>query len=208
MSALKPRLPMSLCPMTSRFRIAPLFCTCPAFVPSPVPPPPFFSMKLVSGSSARSSGLGVARLRTDVPRSITRMLGITSSNRCIISPFMRGRRRYERVSAHSRQGDRDVEARSAGTEASRHVDSQTKFIRVAGQRCGRYAASRRNELPPMRRQGATAEVADPLRDRWLVRPPKGGGLSRRGRPRREALPCDLVLHRGSGKHVAHPASFS
>src|SRR5439155_1212423 len=41
--------------------------------------------------------------------SITRMLGITSSNRCIISPFMRGRRRYERrdcTFASRRQGRR------------------------------------------------------------------------------------------------------
>src|SRR2546428_11757092 len=45
--------------------------------------------------------------------------------------------------------------------------------------------------------GVTAEVRGPSRDLGLVHLPEGGGLSRRGKPRREALPCDQALGRGS-----------
>src|SRR2546428_2065228 len=41
--------------------------------------------------------------------------------------------------------------------------------------------------------GATAEVRGPSRDLGLVRFPEGDGLSRRGKLRREALPCDQAL---------------
>src|SRR5947209_4403722 len=184
MSALKPRFPMSLCAVTWRFEIVPLFWTGAAFVPSPLSPFPFLWTKLVSGSSPRSSAPGVAVVGNGVPSRIARTAGMASTSRRITSPLTHHLRSVStpakpkghhdtraRRERHRRSLDHET-SETAGRVPHHHVDSQTKFIRVAGQRCGRYAASRRNELPPMRRQGATAEVADPLRDRWLVRPPK------------------------------------
>src|SRR6266571_2142459 len=42
--------------------------------------------------------------------------------------------------------------------------------------------------------GVTAEARGPSRDLGLVRFPEGDGLSRWGKLRREALPCDQALH--------------
>src|ERR1700694_395453 len=45
--------------------------------------------------------------------------------------------------------------------------------------------------------GGTAEVRGPSRGLGLVRFPEGDGLSRRGKLRCEALPCDQALTRSS-----------
>src|SRR5438128_6538562 len=65
----------------------------------------------------------------------------------------------------------------------------------------------RNELPPTRRERGDRRSHGTARGPWLVRPPEGGGLSRRGRPRREALPCDQVFTERLGGTQAHRAFF-
>src|SRR2546430_2681418 len=53
--------------------------------------------------------------------------------------------------------------------------------------------------------GVTAEARGPSRDLGLVRFPEGDGLSRWGKLRREALPCDQALGERLGGTFAHRA---